>query len=172
MLTQERVKELFRYEDGNLIRRVRTSNCVNIGDVAGCVNGLGYLRTMVDGKRYFNHRLVFLFHYGYTPENQVDHIDRNRTNNKINNLREVSNSCNVRNSKQPRNNTSGIKGVSWFKRAKKWIAYIEAGGSRKHLGRFTDLTEAIAHRFAAEQCLNWSNCDSNSPAYQYMKDKK
>jgi hypothetical protein len=172
MLTQERVKELFRYEDGNLIRKVRTNSRGNIGDVAGCVSGFGYLKTMVDGKYYFNHRLVFLFHYGYMPENMVDHIDRCKTNNRIDNLREASQSCNIRNAKQPRNNTSGVKGIHWFKQHQKWAAYIDVGGSQKHLGIFIDFTEAVAHRLAAEQCLNWSDCDSNSPAYQYMKDKK
>jgi hypothetical protein len=145
---------------------------VNIGDVAGCNNGFGYLITRVDRKPYFNHRLIFLYHHGYMPENMIDHIDRNRANNKINNLREVSNSCNIRNAKQPRNNTSGVKGIHWFKRVKKWTAYIDVGGLRKHLGYYQDFTEAVAYRLAAEQCLNWNECDSNSPAYQYMKDKK
>jgi len=172
MLTQELIKELFHYEDGNLIRRTHTSSNSQIGDVAGSNNGFGYLRTRVEGRLQLNHRLIFLYHHGFISENFIDHIDRNTLNNKIENLREVSNYCNIRNAKQSRNNTSSVKGIHWFKRVKKWTAYIDVGGSRKHLGYHQDFTEAVAHRLAAEQCLNWSDCDSNSPAYQYMKDKK
>jgi hypothetical protein len=142
---------------------------VNIGDVAGCADSLGYLQTRIDGKLYFNHRLVFLYHHGYTPENMIDHIDRNRANNRIGNLREVSHSCNMRNAKQQKS-VSGIKGIHWHKPHQKWTACIAVGGSQKHLGYYQDFTEAVAHRFAAEQCLKWNDCDSNSPAFQHVNN--
>jgi len=97
-LTQERVRELFDYrEDGWLVRKSRTANSTKAGDVVGCPNGRGYLTVMVDWWHLRVHRVIWLWHHGYMPENGVDHIDRDITNNRIGNLREVSHSCNMRN---------------------------------------------------------------------------
>jgi len=169
MITQERVRELFHYKDGNLFWRVRRSN-VRAGSMAGCPNGNGYLHVQIDKKLYQAHRLIFLYHHGYIPENDIDHIDRNRSNNKIENLREVSRSCNMRNSTQQNSTSSGVKGLTWNKRDQKWKAYIVVNNISKYLGYYSDFTEAAAHRLAAEQCLDWSDCDSSSPAYQFMKE--
>lgn len=166
MLTQARVKELFDYVDGDLIRKVRTSNCINIGDVAGGPDTHGYLQTTVDGRRRLNHRIIWLWHHGYTPEGMIDHRDQDHRNNRIDNLREVSRMCNMLNSKQ-QNSSSGVKGVYWRKDTRKWRAQV-VYGTKAHLGSFKDFTEAVCHRLAAEQCLNWGVCDDNSPAYQYV----
>lgn len=110
MLTQERVRELFEYrEDGCLIRRVAKSN-TKVGDVAGNLRGDGYLQVTIDRQGYLLHRTVFLYHHGYLPENDLDHIDQDRTNNRIENLREVSRACNLRNTSNRCTNTSGVKG--------------------------------------------------------------
>ena len=81
-ITQQRLKELFDYKEGNLIWKIKPSQPVEIGDIAGCFDN-GYLRTIICGKPYLNHRLVYLYFHGYFPENFVDHIDRNTLNNKI-----------------------------------------------------------------------------------------
>jgi hypothetical protein len=75
MLTQERVRELFDYhEDGYLIWKISVSN-VRKGDIAGCPNKAGYLRVRFDGKLYYIHRLIFLYHKGYLPR-MIDHDNR------------------------------------------------------------------------------------------------
>jgi hypothetical protein len=168
MITQDYVKELFHYKDGSLFWKVRRKG-VSFGNVAGSHDSEGYSRIKVDGKHYFAHRLVFLYHFGYMPEHEVDHIDRNRSNNKIENLREASKSCNMRNSTQQNSTTSGVKGLSWHKATQKWVAQIMVNGTVKHLGLYSDFAEAAAHRLAAEQCLDWGSCDSRSPAHQFMK---
>lgn len=170
MVTYDRVRELFDYrEDGELIRKVTVGKGRSkIGMKAGCL-GRGYFMTGVDGKLYKNHRLIWLWHYGYFPENLIDHIDRNAQNNRIENLREVSGSCNLRNTGNPENNTSGVKGICWNKNFKRWIPRITVNSKLYNLGRFEDFAEAVAHRLAAEQCLNWEGCDINSPAYQFIK---
>lgn len=168
ILTQERVRELLDYrEDGNLIRLV-PMQCVKAGAVAGSLGGTGYLQTMVDGKKYRNHRLIWLWHFGYLPEHGLDHIDRDQLNNRIENLREVSQTCNMRNTGNPVNNTSGTKGVSWKKRASKWVANITINQEQIGLGYHDSKLEAACHRLAAEQAENWEGCDSSSPAYQYV----
>lgn len=167
--SQTKLKELFNYrEDGNLIRKIRTSNSTHIGDVVGCVNKVsGYSHTSVDNKLCRTHRLIWIYHNGYNPENDLDHIDRNKLNNKINNLREVARSCNLRNTGNQSNNTSGVKGVHWYNNLKKYRATIHLNGLQKHLGYCHCFNEAVLHRLAAEQCLGWEGCDSSSPAYQY-----
>lgn len=175
VLTQERVRELFDLdlETGVLRWKVRTSNRIKIGDVAGCLKGdSGYLVVRIDDTLYKVHRVIYLLVHGYTPENDIDHIDRNRLNNIPTNLREVSQSCNSRNADTPNTNTSGVKGVYWHSYKSgggKWFASITANGGLRHLCFCSDFTEAVAHRLAAEQALDWPNCDSCSPAYQYIQ---
>ena len=169
-ICQNRVKELFDYkEDGNLIWiKISRYNRVQEGSIAGTPLGRGgYKRVSVDGKNYLLHRLVFLWHYGYMPENEVDHIDKDSTNNRIENLREVSRSCNIRNSNERVDNTSGIKGVTWHKRLNRWGVRI-FNKKEIHLGYFEDFTEAAAHRLAAEQALNWSSCNFKTSASIYI----
>lgn len=168
-LTQERIKELFIYTDGDLFR-IKSGHNMRIGKKVGCINAGGYKVTQVDGKLYKNSRLIFLYHYGYMPENFIDHIDRNKCNDRIENLREVSNMCNLRNSKPPITNTSGIKGVRWDKSRNMWCAAIMVARKMYQLGRYLCFTEAVAHRLAAEQCLNWEGCDTSSTALQYIKN--
>lgn len=170
MLTQARVKKLFIYrEDGCLIRRSPANNQTRIGDVIGSCNSSKRLTTKVDGRSYLVHRLVWLWHYGYLPEHCVDHIDRDFLNNRIANLREATQSCNMRNTTLSKHNTSGVKGV-YAVGLGKYRVQINSKGKHVFLGRHTDFTEAVAHRLAAEQCLNWEGCDSRSPAYQYIKE--
>lgn len=167
-ITQEEVKRLFDYrEDGNLIRKVSIGNQIRIGGVAGYIGGIGYRVIGINYIQYYSHRLVFLYHHGYIPENEIDHIDRDILNNRIENLREVSRQCNVRNSGNRSTNTSGVKGVCWDKQCNKWVAQIVIDGKNKKIGTHIEFNEAVLHRLAAEQCLNWENCDSSSPACEY-----
>ena len=169
-LTQARIKHLFNYRaDGNLIRRILTSNCVSVGDVVGCLGNDGRLHSQVDRKIYLNHRLIWLWHKGYFPEHEIDHIDRDKLNNRIENLREVTRTCNLRNTGNRSNNVSGVKGVCWYKRHEKWLSTIRVARKSINLGYHVDFLEAVCHRLAGEQALDWEGCDSSSPAYQYVK---
>jgi hypothetical protein len=123
----------------------------------------------IDGEKHLANRLSWLYIHGYLPENDIDHIDRDPSNNRINNLREVSRQCNIRNTGNPINNTYGVKGVSWHKRRNKWIAQIVINKKQKHLGCYKNFNDAVIARYKAEKELNWSGCDSSSPAYQYLK---
>lgn len=169
MLTQERVKELFDYrEDGVLVRRVTVCYCARFGDLAGSLHCDGYLQVTIDGLSSLAHRIIWLWHKGYLPEHGLDHIDRNKLNNRIENLREVGHQCNMRNTGNGKNNSSGVKGVCWDKTNGKWLVQITINRKTIKLGCFSDFTEAVAHRLAAEQAENWQGCDSSSPAYQYI----
>jgi len=172
VLTCKRTRELFDYrDDGNLIRKVYRCSQAKIGEVAGTYKKNKYSQVMIDGKHYKTHRVIWLWHHGYMPECELDHINKVKSDNRIENLREVSKQCNARNCGNPDNNTSGVKGIhtheSW---GDVWRAYIVVNKKMCHLGSHKDFDEAVLHRLAAEQCLDWEGCDSSSPAYRYAKD--
>lgn len=168
MLTQGRVKELFKYVDGELVRRIGTSTRAKTGSISGSKHPTSYKITKVDGVVYYNHRIVWLYFYGYIPENNIDHVDRDKLNNKIENLREVSQSCNVRNTGVPINNTSTVKGVPLITKTGNWRSYIKINGGQKHLGTYCEMVNAVAARLCAEQCLGWGSCDVETSAIKFM----
>jgi hypothetical protein len=141
MLTQELVKDLFDYDPdtGVLTWKIKPSKKVQIGDIAGCINAQGYLVTKINYKLHYNHRIAYLHHHGHLPE-FIDHI-KGRSN-KINNLRECTLSQNSQNAKLSSRNTSGIKGVSWFKPLKKWRARLSINRKQQPLGYFTEISDA------------------------------
>lgn len=170
-LTQERLKELLDYdpETGIFTWKVdRGSNKIK-GSHAGSLDKDSYLIISLYGKRYKAHRLVFLYIDGYTPENQVDHIDRNKLNNKRCNLREVSQICNSRNCNIRVDNKIGITGVCWNKVKNKWVAQIQPY-KKINLGCFDNILDAARARWNAEVKYNFPNCNTISASYMYLKD--
>lgn len=142
MLTYEKAHELFEYrlETGELVRKIGRQAC-RAGDVVGAKqfqkNGkpMG-LRVMVDHKNYFVHRVAWLMQTGAWPDRFIDHIDGNPFNNKWDNLREANASENLWNVGKYSTNTSGYKGVSFYKRDKLWQSHISVNGKERCLGRF------------------------------------
>lgn len=169
-LTQARLKELLHYDPltGIFTRKISTNNRFKVGDIAGYKNKQGYIIIRIDGKGYRAHRLAWCYIEGYFPEHHVDHINRNPSDNRFSNLRHVTNQCNLRNTGNFKHNNSGVKGICWNKDKNKWLAQIKINGKIKYLGRYSDFTEAVFHRYEAEICLNWPGCDSNSPARQWL----
>jgi len=108
------------------------------------------------GKVYLSHRVIWEMHNGIIPDGmQIDHIDGNGTNNRIENLRIVTITENLKNKSKYKNNKSGVAGVSWDKASKKWHAYISDNGKRKSLGFFKEITEAVSARKSAEEELGY-----------------
>jgi hypothetical protein len=108
---------------------------------------------MIGGKNYSLHRIIWTHFYGEDPGSfQIDHIDGVRGNNRISNLRLANCFENARNTKAPKRNTSGVKGVSWDKKNFKWRAQIKVAGLRTNIGRFNTIEEAeLAVRAAREK---------------------
>ena len=170
-ITQKELKRQLKYNSktGIFTWKIQKSNRIKIGDIAGTKHKKGYIQISLD-KIYKAHRLAWLYEYGYLPENGLDHKDRINYHNWISNLREASKQCNARNTGNPKDNTSGVKGVSWNKQYNKWRTVIGINQKQIHIGNFNDFNEAVCYRLAAEQCINWSGCDSSSPAYKYVKE--
>ena len=157
-LTAEYLRSVLHYDQvsGIFTWKVRTSPRVKVGDVAGCPDGIGYLRIRLHNRPYKAHRLAWMYVYGEWPSLDIDHINRNKADNRISNLRDVSHKQNHQNRSKPSNNTSGHSGVSWHKQNSKWQARIKHNKKDIYLGYFTDREEAIAARKAAEK-LYWSD---------------
>ena len=139
MITQTLVQELFDYRDGKLYWKFSVARNVKPGAFAGTVKVDGYGSLKIKGKQYLTHRIIFLYHHGYIPE-FLDHINTDKLDNRIENLREATKAQNNRNCGKRKDNTSGIKGVHWETATKKWIAKVSVGGGfQKYLGRYDDI---------------------------------
>jgi hypothetical protein len=139
-ITQDQVRDLFEYRDGELYWKINKGR-VKIGDKASAIDSHGYLRTSINGKLHKNHRIIFLMFNGYLPD-CIDHIDGNPSNNRVENLRKATLSQNQHNAKTPKTNTSGIKGVNWYKRDKKWCVQLRVNGKKKHFGYYDSIEAA------------------------------
>ena len=172
-LTQDELRRLIEYDPhtGVFTRKMPTGigGRFKAGEQLGNTHSKGYINIPVRGRSYYAHRLAFLYMVGYLPEQTVDHINRDRSDNRWSNLREASHQCQSRNCKLLINNTSGVKGVYWSKADRKWIVNIKIKRKTYYLGIFDCKLEAAYHRLAAEQCLGFPECDINSSAAQFIR---
>jgi hypothetical protein len=114
--------------------------------------GEGYSYVTIDLRPCKAHRLAWLLHYGVMPAEYIDHINGDKLDNRIANLRLCTNAENMRNRAAPRSNSSGYKGVYFEAYTKRWKAQITVGGRNTNLGRFPTAEEAhAAYRRAAEE---------------------
>ncbi len=155
-LTAARLREVLHYDPatGVFTWLVTNSNRAVAGSIAGTVETgkWHYVQISIDGQRNRAHRLAFLYMRGSWPLHQMDHEDRNPSNNRWLNLRPATNKQNAENT-TPRNNSSGHRGVRWHKPRCKWAARITHNGVERHLGLFENLDDAISARAEAEKRL-------------------
>jgi hypothetical protein len=154
MLTAERAHFLLEYDQETGVLTWRESRGrVKKGDVAGSTGPKGYVVVHVDGKGYHAHRLVWLIVHGRFPPEHLDHVDGNKVNNRLVNLREASNAENQQNLKRARShNKVGTLGVSIHKGH--WRAQIVVNGKAKHLGHFQSKEAAAAAYLIAKRRLH------------------
>lgn len=163
ILTQARLKSLLVYNEhtGNFFRKVGRKGAGFVGTVAGSPSN-GYLTIMIDGKNYRCHRLAWLYVHGEFPEGHLDHINQNKTDNRISNLRVATKKQNAENTGIQSNNKSGYRGVFWNSQKSKWHAKIKHHGKTTHLGFFDDpVLASIAYQNKAMQLFT-----------HYSKEKK
>ena len=152
----ERVRGVLTYspETGVFTWRESLSNSAAAGRRAGARNSKGYVSIGIDGKKYQAHRIAWLYCYGVDPgDSEIDHIDMDKANNAITNLRLATRKQNNENIGLPKNSTSGVRGVSFQKNEKHWTAYIYHNRKRIHLGCFKEMQPAVEARIAAEAAL-------------------
>lgn len=150
----KRLQEVFVFdpETGILRNRITRHNKAKLGDVAGMPNSNGYLLVRVDRSVLRVHRIAWMLHYGSDADGDIDHINGDRSDNRIENLRQATRSENLWNRGATKINTSGAKGVSWDKRRRKWRSRIGVNYKKIVLGYFQTVAEAAeAYRNGAEK---------------------
>ena len=121
---------------------------------------------MCDGKLYLAHRLAWLYVHGSFPEHHIDHINRDRADNRISNIREATPAENRQNASLQRNSTSGFSGVSWTKRERRWRARIVVNSREIGLGYFVDKQSAAdAYAEAKKQFHPFGEKSYADPSY-------
>lgn len=153
MVTQAELKRLLNYniETGNFTWKSTRRGQVMVGDIAGCGDAsYGYTVIKINGRLYRAHRLAWLYVHGKFPKNQIDHINHIRSDNRLSNLRHVTQVENHQNCTMDMRNTSGRTGVYWEKARNKWRARIKVGGKRLSLGSYIKHSDACEARDAAD----------------------
>ncbi|WP_020184800.1 HNH endonuclease signature motif containing protein [Methylopila sp. 73B] len=157
LITIDRVRHVFSYDGatGILSWRISTTNRVRAGEAVGSLNRYGYLATTIDGNRQMVHRLIWAFVYGKWPDEFLDHINGDRSDNRLCNLREASALQNAWNCRRHADSVTGVKGINFHKgRKKPFQARIYRSGTVKSLGYFSTIDEADAAYRAADRLLS------------------
>lgn len=144
--------ELFEYRDGSLYWKVRRGKA-GTGKKAGCVNKEGYLVVGIKYKKCLVHRIVWAMH-GNEPVRVLDHINNDRQDNRIENLRAADWTINARNASVRKDSTSGIKGVSWHKESRKWIGQVWHENKIYKTKHYEDKNECAAAVKALRESLH------------------
>ena len=141
-LTQSRLKELVSYnKETGIFNRILPVANILPGPIHAKPNKIGYTRMHVDGRLYYMHRLAWLYVYGVWPT-EVDHIDGNKANNKLSNLRDGSHAQNMQNMSKKSKAVSGLKGAYYHPHCKMWQAKIRYQNRTKSLGYYKTPEEA------------------------------
>jgi hypothetical protein len=157
-ITAENVKDFFSYEKstGKLFWKVKRSHNALIGEEAGCVEKRhGYRVIRVLNHRYKAHRIVWLYVYGKWPSGIIDHINRNKTDNRVENLRDTTTQINNLNKGLSKASKTGIKNITWHTRDNRYRAAFTINGKQKHLGYFKSIEEAMSAVQSFDRNAKW-----------------
>lgn len=150
MITQEEVMQYFTYLDGYLYWKVSSGQRARPGDKIKCMSKNGYIVVQVNNRRYYVHRLIYLYHHGHFPA-FIDHVNGDRSDNRIENLRKASKRENNLNRIGNKCSTSEYKGVNYDKERGKFKVRIGNGGVAYNIGRFYDeINAAISYDIYAK----------------------
>lgn len=159
MISKEYLISLINYNhDTGEFRWIKTGKGRRLNGIAG-TKSHGYILITINGTRYPAHRLAWLYVHGSHPKDCIDHINGNRSDNRISNLRQATNMQNHWNTKLRSTNTSGVKGVNFHKKAQKWCAEVWTDGKKNYLGLYEDIEEArrIVENFRKESHGEFAN---------------
>jgi uncharacterized protein YpiB (UPF0302 family) len=134
-------------------------------------SGDNYVKIHFDGKNYVAHRLAWIYMYGIDQKESIDHINKNKKDNRLCNLRLASPQQNQQNYDIMRSNKTGVKGVSYVKKKKKYKVTIGVNNKNIHIGMFSKLKDAAVARYKAEEQYGFTKFNAESSSYIYLKEK-
>ena len=133
---------------------IGSTNARYAGRVAGQPDAAGYIRIDINSRHYLAHRLAWFYVRGCWPSDQLDHINENKSDNRIANLRESNHGPNNVRSKPMKNNQSGVVGIYRTKNGARWVAHVGYERGKLYLGTFATIEEAKAARDKAARRLH------------------
>ena len=150
-ITKEILDErfIFNLDTGVVTNRIMNHPRGSVGKEVGSLGQRGYREMSINGRKHYTARIIWFYAKGEWPD-CIDHINHERTDNRLINLRSVTKAENNRNRSMSSRNTSGVTGVRWNKAARKWVAKITFNGEQIHLGLFSNMADAITARAAAK----------------------
>jgi len=155
-ITQKELKEVLHYDkDSGVFTWKVSRGTAKKGSIAGSISAKGYMQIRYKKNQLLGHRIAWLYEYGYVPK-IIDHINQVRSDNRIDNLREVSKSGNSRNCTKSSINTSGVTGVHWDKSKSRWRACMRIDGKLLHFGYHAEFSDAVNARKNAEVLYGFS----------------
>lgn len=162
MTDLEYLKDNYNYNPDSGVftyKKINKRSRFSVGDVAGYKRHDGYILIAVNKRQRLAHRMAWLIEHGSLPDAQMDHRDVNPSNNSISNLRLADNSLNGMNVGIKKNNSSGVKGVSWDKTRSLWMARVQINGKQINLGRFSCMEQAKLVACEARERLHKEFCN-------------
>ena len=151
LLPQKELLKIFRYYKGELYWKIKPSTAAWIGKKAGQLNNKNRFQVNYKGYIYYIHRIIWTMHEGAWPVLEIDHINGDGTDNRIENLREVNRTVQNKNAALRKDSTTRIVGVHWNMQSSKWRAQICFKSKQRHLGLYEDFFEACCARKSAER---------------------
>lgn len=151
IVTQTYLRSLFDYVEstGQLTWKLRRGSRAAAGNIAGTLKPNGYIAIHLNGQNFYAHRLIWMWAYGVWPDT-VDHINHDKQDNRLSNLRSITISENGHNQKLGNRNRSGFIGVSWNAARNNWFSHICVAKQRRYLGSFPTAQDASAAYQAAK----------------------
>lgn len=146
-MTQKKLKEFLYYDK-------KTGVFSKDGIKQGSKSEHGYIRIYINGKIYLAHRIAWLYVYGVMPE-QIDHINHNRADNRIKNLRNIAYAENSKNKTLSKNNKTGVSGIYFDKKRESFKVQIKSNGKNIFFGRYKDFEKAVSVRNSAYKELGF-----------------
>ena len=172
MLTQQILKKWLNYnsDTGIFTWKKKPNRRIKIDSVAGHHRPKnGYIVIRIDSKNYFAHRLSWLYVYGEWPKNEIDHINQNKGDNKIYNLRDIKHRYNTINISY-RKNKSGVTGVHWCNTSNRWITRINLNKKLIYTKYYKKFIDAVKSRYNGEIEYGLNEYNKYSSAYKYLKE--
>lgn len=149
--TYDAVHAMLHYnaDTGVFTNKIDRNPRARAGSLAGYTNTIGYTVIQIGGRKIHAHRLAWFYMTGEWPTCEIDHINRIRSDNRFDNLRQATSTQNKHNTDDRITNTSGHRGVTWNKRSEKWQAQIAVAGKHYYLGMFDKIEDAVESRKTA-----------------------